>query len=251
MEISKENLQNFFKLLTQLSKHSNQIAIINGVTTIPIQDGCIVINMDTNSFGIDNFSCQDLKMHLKNLKPFITNLQEEFYTIENNDEYLLFDIEGFEYPIEKRDISYYKESEIEMIRNFPKLGKLEIDANTLRKFTTLLKANKDNIERIQLFFNSDWQINRIILRRLVSVSEIDITLTINQNQDDSYILSSNTFFDNLLEIQKTTQTSSFDIYQYEYDDTPFVFLVHDDGEQIAYQQYKCDNPESDFTGRLL
>lgn len=254
MEISKQKLQDFFKLLTQLSKHSNQIAIIDGVTTIPIQDGCIVINMNTENFGFNNFSCQDLKMHLKNLKPFITSLQSQVYNVEDNEEYILFDIDGFEYPIEKRDVSFYKESEIDMIKNFPKLGELNISSQTLQKFISLLKSNKDNIERIQMIFNEDWEISKIVLRRLISVSEIDITLTINSSSQDKYILSSNTFFENMIEIQKDSNTVNFGIYQYqtdEYDDTTNVFLVHEEHSQIAYQQYKCDNTENDFTGRLF
>ena len=251
MEISKQNLESFFKLLTKLSKYSDNVAIIDGVTTIPITDGCLVLDMDTNTFGLNDFSCMDLKTHLKNIRPFLKNIVEDTCSIEDNGEYVLFNINGLEYPIEKREISHYTTNEIDLIRELPLVGNIQIPTAKAIQFFALLKTNKDNIESLKLYFDENWKLLRIQLDRISS--EISINISINSSSSEKYVLSSHNFFDSILDAPKT-DFMEFDVYNYRVDDDgdiSAVMLLHKSDEQLGYQEFRCSDINDDFSSQLF
>ncbi len=74
-----EEVRTFFKTLENVSKISDSITIENGVTELPFSSGNGGIIIETKNSEIE-FSCNELRFHLKMLKPFIGQFMQTSYT---------------------------------------------------------------------------------------------------------------------------------------------------------------------------
>jgi hypothetical protein len=253
MIFTKDEVRVFFKTLENVSKLADSITIESGITELPFPSGNGGMIIQTES-EID-FSCNELKFHMKMMKPFIGQFREETYTWEDKGDYITIFLDDMDYSIPKRESNVTGAKMIDLLYNEP-IGTSRVNKSKLSTFLTTVKTAKDKLNNLSIQVDDDFNWHKATL---LFIDGFQTTIQFDKNVVPTKKFSNFNFFDNRLKTANTKSSKDSnepEIVEFqvlEHIEADLVLLVLKQDGIEWFQEFKLlpVDDDEDFDGGLI